>query len=287
MRAFIPFIALAAMLATISCTGESTMTMTKYGQAPAEDVARGLGLLASKKAFFGHQSGGMNIMDGLKDITTTGNLAPLAIAETRSAGDMKTPGLYHAHVGQNTDPLSKLRDFEVILRGGMAEAVDVAFLKFCYVDFDETTDAAAVFTAYRDAMRKLKADYPKLTIVHLSAPLTRMDAGKKAAIKRLIGWKIQGDAENAARNAYNQLMRAEYEGKEPFFDLALVEAAESSGAAMLHGTGTASYYALRPEYTYDGGHLNEAACLSVLILIQQIRNRRFISRLHQRREYRT
>lgn len=258
MRALMSLVTLAAMLAAISCIGESAMSITEYGQPAAEEVVGGLSFIASRKAFFGHQSVGVNLMDGFKDLAASGNLAPLPVVETRSAAGITGPGLYHAPVGKNTDPLSKLRDFETILRGGVADAVDVAFLKFCYVDFDETTDVSAVFTAYREAMRKLKTDYPRLGIVHFSAPLTAREAGVKAAIKRLIGRRIQSDAENAARQAFNQLMRAEYGGKEPFFDIALVEAGDSSGEAKLFGAGASAYYALRPEYTLDGGHLNEA-----------------------------
>jgi lysophospholipase L1-like esterase len=257
MKAFKAAVLCMAILATISCTGEVTMNTTLYNQVKDDEVNLGLGVLTGSKVFFGHQSVGMNIMDGIRDIAATKNMSKLSIVEARSADTMQSPGLYHAYVGQNTDPLSKLRDFESILRGGVADAVDVAFLKFCYVDFDATTDVAAVFTAYRDTMKKLKADYPKLAIVHFSAPLTTDESGLKAIVKRIIGRKLNGYADNVKREAYNKLMRAEYDGKEPFFDIAMVEASDSSGIAKMSGAGAAIYYSLRPEYTNDGGHLNE------------------------------
>jgi len=257
MKAFKAAVLCIAFLATISCAGEVTMNTTLYGQVKDDEVSRGLGVLTDSKVFFGHQSVGMNIMDGIRDIAATKNVANLSIVEARSADKMQSPGLYHAYVGQNTDPLSKVRDFESILRSGVADAVDVAFLKFCYVDFDETTDVAAIFAAYRDTMNKLKADYPKLKMVHFSAPLTAKETGIKATVKQLIGRKSWSDTSNTVRQVFNQFMRAEYEGKEPFFDIAMVEASDASGMARLSGAGASTFYLLRPEYTNDGGHLND------------------------------
>jgi lysophospholipase L1-like esterase len=105
-------------------------------------------------------------------------------------------------------------------------------------------------------MTRLQADFPNLIIVHFTAPLTAEENGLKARIKRLIGRKINSDADNAAREAYNRKLRAEYTSKAPVFDLALVEASDSNGFAVLHSSGDSQYYALRAEYTDDGGHLN-------------------------------
>jgi hypothetical protein len=220
-------------------------------------VSEGLGMIASHKLFFGHQSVGLNIIDGLKDIGAASGIAMPPIIKARSGADVSGAGFYHAEVGKNVDPMSKLRDFDAILRGGVGNAVDAAFLKFCYVDFDGTTDVDALFSAYRDTMARLKLDFPELTIVHCTAPLTTEESGVKAKIKRLIGRRT-GDYNNVVRQAYNRKIRAEYAGKAPLFDLALVEASDTGGSAASRKTSDGEYYALRAEYSDDGGHLNAA-----------------------------
>jgi hypothetical protein len=240
----------------ISCSGVKTMDMIEIGKPSDSDIRKGLDTVVSRKLFFGHQSVGLNIIDGLKDIGATAGIAMPPIVKARSGGDISGAGFYHSEVGKNLDPMSKLNDFDSILRGGVGNAVDAAFLKFCYVDFDANTDVEALFSAYRDTMARLKADFPKLIIVHFTAPLMIEERGLKARIKRLIGRKINSDADNAAREAYNRKLRAEYASKAPVFDLALVEASDSNGSATLHVGGDGQYYALRAEYSDDGGHLN-------------------------------
>ena len=46
-------------------------------------------------------------------------------------------------------------------------------------------------------------------------------------------------------------------GKEPLFDLAMVESTYEDGSRYTFSANGHTYYALVPEYTKDGGHLNE------------------------------
>ena len=60
---------------------------------------------------------------------------------------------------------------------------------------------------------------------------------------------------NSARAEFNALMRARYAGSALLFDLARVQATAGDGVSV--ATGPQGFEALRAEYTYDGGHLNE------------------------------
>jgi hypothetical protein len=212
--------------------------------------------LSKKRVFFGHQSVGYNIVDGLAALETERPDIGFAIKETRDPAQIGAGVFAHTRIGQNEAPASKIRDFATTLDGGMAEHVDVAFFKFCYVDFNATTDAAQVFSEYKTAMSQLRQKYPKLTMVHVTVPLAVVEGGPKAFIKRIIGKKPGNVPQNLVRNRYNELLRHEYAGKEPLFDLAAIESTRLDGAnATFEDSGTA-YPMLAAEYASDGKHLN-------------------------------
>jgi len=251
---------MAALLTALalSCTGAKKMDTTEIVKPTEAEILKGLEIIASKKIFFGHQSVGWNIIDGIKDVSSSRGIATPLIAEARTGSGISGAGLYHAEVGKNVDPMSKLRDFEAILRDGVGKSVDAALLKFCYVDFNASTDVDTLFGEYKNTMARLHAEFPELVIVYVTAPLTSDESGLKATVKRMIGRTIQGDSDNAVREAFNDKLRAEYSGKAPVFDLALIEASDAAGSATARMTGRGEYYSLRAEYTNDGGHLNEA-----------------------------
>jgi hypothetical protein len=248
----------AAIMATIclSCAGAEKVAVTGVGKASVGEIARGLERIESRRIFFGHQSVGWNLLDGLKEVDAAAGQGALRIEEIRSEWDISGPALYHSWIGKNLVPMSKLHDFESMLRGGVGRSVDVAFFKFCYVDIDGGTDVAALFRAYRDTMAGLSASFPKIVFIHFTAPLTVDDSGPKAAIKRFLGREVNGYAANERREAFNRMIRAEYGGKAPLFDLALVEASDSDGFAQIRSIAGHQYYAMRKEYSDDGGHLN-------------------------------
>ena len=144
---------------------------------------------------------------------------------------------------------------------GVGEKTDIAFLKFCFVDILPTTEVKQVFEDYKTGMKDLKARYPHVTFMHITVPLTFEPAGfqgwvkkTKDLIKKVIG--RMNFYENTKRNQFNELMRKEYEGKAPLFDLAKIECTDPTG--NLHAAETDGHreYFLLPEYTDDGGHLN-------------------------------
>ena len=61
------------------------------------------------------------------------------------------------------------------------------------------------------------------------------------------------------RYELNRLIVQEYGGKEPLFDIALIESTLPNGRRTTFSKDGKDYYYLHDEYTDDGGHLNEQA----------------------------
>jgi hypothetical protein len=217
--------------------------------------------IAQRSIYFGHQSVGNNLLDGIRQLAQEAGV-PLRIAEARSAAELKPGTFGHAFVAENGDPLRKLRSFEQAM-GSRPAAVDIAFVKFCYGDVDAGTDAKALFAGYRAALDGLRAKHPRTTFVHVTLPLTEAQGGVKALAKRLLGRTPSGTIENVRREEYNALLRRAYAGREPLFDLARIESTAPDGTAVRVQWGGADAPALASAYTDDGGHLNAAGRLRV------------------------
>jgi hypothetical protein len=213
--------------------------------------------LSQKKIYFGHQSVGYNIIDGIKDVMKENPQIKLNIVETSNPADFNLGILAHSRVGKNMDPKSKVNEFVTFLENGIGEKADIAFLKFCYVDIMPNSDVENIFKHYVASMSELKSKYPNITIIHLTTPLTSLQAGPKAWIKKMIGRAIRGVDDNINRKEYNEILMQRYQGKETVFDLAGIESTYSNGSRSSFTKDGNTYYSLAAEYTYDGGHLNE------------------------------
>ena len=209
--------------------------------------------LSGKKIYFGHQSVGLNILDGVKDIIKENPKIKLNIVKTNEKADFSVPAVAHFFVGENTDPASKIRSFAENIEKGAGNNADIAFFKFCYVDFHAASDIEKVFLEYKNTMERLKKEYPSTEFIHVTAPLTTQTSAVKAIVKRLLGKPDN----NINRNKFNELLHREYADKEPIFDLAKTESTYPNGSRASFTSGGANYYSLVPEYTDDGGHLNE------------------------------
>ncbi|MFW6139298.1 MAG: SGNH/GDSL hydrolase family protein [Spirochaetota bacterium] len=215
--------------------------------------------VAGYTIFFGHQSVGYNIIDGIQDILNenkNGNIH-LNIVETADAEDFTAPVFAHARVGTNTQPISKVDAFARVIKDGIGSKADIAFFKLCYVDFDAESNVHKVFDYYKTKMAELKKRYPRLTFVHVTVPLTTCQTGLKAAVKKILGRSLWGYEDNIKRNQFNDLLRKQYSEDNLLFDLALIESTFPDGTRNVQKKDSQSFYALVPEYTDDGGHLNE------------------------------
>ncbi|NMO21187.1 hypothetical protein HPC49_10555 [Pyxidicoccus fallax] len=235
----------------------AVMLMALHGAAyaaPASTPTAGVSLekLSQQRIFFGHQSVGGNILDGVRQVAPA-----LPVVEVKSPTETVAPGtLAHARVGENMKPESKLADFERRVDGGIAKGADVAFFKFCYIDFSGTTDARALFEKYRATMDGLKARHPGTTFAHVTVPLTTVQRGAKAWMKELMGRPVWGTLENVQRETFNRLLRQTYGGKAPLFDLAAFESTGPEGLAETYELNGEEWPAMSPAYTDDGSHLN-------------------------------
>jgi hypothetical protein len=244
------------LLAAAGC--EETLVKSDVPAAPLPAVsAAALERLAHKRIYFGHQSVGYNLVDGLKAVAAERSL-PLRVVETRKASDLQPGTFAHSANGKNEEPLTKIRDFAQTLDGDLGANVDIAFFKFCYIDFTPGADVQKLFTEYRAALAHLRVAHPAVRFVHVTAPLTVVAAGPKAWLKGLLGKKPWGADANVVRERFNNLLRKEYGGKEPLFDLAAVEASRPNGTVQTFRLDGASYPALTPAYASDGKHLNDA-----------------------------
>lgn len=212
---------------------------------------------AERRVFFGHQSVGKNVLSGVPEVYGTAQLTAPQIVDIGAGaalpGDPGAPVLAHAYIGENGDPLGKLTDFDTRLRDGLAEQVDVALLKFCYLDITGETDVEALFETYRQTLADLERDFPEVQFVHVTAPLTTEATDLKWRVKEVIGRANN----NAAREQYNALMRAEY-GEGLLLDLAAIEATAPDGTVAVVSSNGEQHLALAPQNAADSGHLNAA-----------------------------
>lgn len=212
--------------------------------------------LRTKRIWFGHQSVGGNIMEGVTELLASDPRLGLTVAE--GAPPESGAAFTHALVGKNGDPGLKTSEFARVLEEGAGARVDIAFHKYCYADVFDTTDAERVFANYRDTMARLKQEYPGVVFVHVTAPLTRVQAGPVATLKKLLGKAPGRYPSNFVRERYNELLRKEYAGREPVFDLAAVESTRPDGSRETIALGGKRGYALYAGWTDDGSHLNAA-----------------------------
>ena len=210
--------------------------------------------IAARAVYFGHQSVGDDIADGIDRLNAEFSLG-LRLVETRAPAAVAHPAFVHFHAGGNQDPASKNAAMLRILRARPRADRAIVLLKYCYVDIARDTDVAAVFDAYRATVRAIRSRYPDVTIVHTTVPVTTVESAFKAEVKRLIGRRsVRQDA--VARHRYNELVRAEFAEREPLFDIARIEATRVDGSRVQFAWKAGQIDSLAPEYTRDGGHLN-------------------------------
>lgn len=225
-----------------------------------EDVPRdSWAKLAGKKIFFGHQSVGYNIVDGITDIIKEREYIKLDIAETRGPAGFDKPVFAHAQVGRNTDPTSKIESFRKVMDTGVGGKVDIAFFKFCYVDIMRDSDPQEILDSYSAVINDLKDRYPETRFLHVTVPVCSPSKGFKRNIKQSIRLLIGKPGvldDNIMRQRYNELLKEAYSKIEPVFDLALAETIKPDGFECYVAKGMEKVYVMAREYTDDGGHLN-------------------------------
>jgi hypothetical protein len=244
-------------LAVTCCTGgkmePGNTTVSSIKNVSAEAWQR----LSQKRIYFGHQSVGSNIVDGIKEVMKENPQIKLHIVETNNPSDFNAPTFAHSAIGKNTDPKSKIDAFADYMDTGLGNAVHISFFKFCYIDILRNADVNKIFEEYKGTLLSLRTKYPHTTFVHITAPLRTVQTGPRAWIKKIISKPIGGYDDNINRQQFNDKLRKEYSGKEPIFDLATIESTNPDGSRLSFTQDGKIGYALVPEYTDDGGHFNK------------------------------
>ena len=226
--------------------------------------------LAAKKIYFGHQSVGGNIIQGITELMAEDPRIQLRIVDATDPASVQGPALVQSHIGRNGDPRSKNDAFAAVLDRGMGRQGGIAMYKYCYLDIEASTDVQQMFDEYRTGITALRAKYPALTIVHITAPLTTVETPLKLLVKQVLGRPTGRDL-NAKRNQFNDLLRQEYGRTSPVFDLARVESTRPDGSRAFFVRRSDTVSMLAPELTSDGGHLNaagrRAAAEQLLVLL--------------------
>lgn len=204
------------------------------------------------RVFFGHQSVGQNIIDGLRE-----HDCPAISAVVEAADDVGAPGLIHARIGANGDPAGKIDDFVARLEGPLGENLDAAFMKLCYADIGSGTDIEALTRHYRRAINHLMQQRPGLGIGHVTTPVRRMPTGARALARRLLHRPEDALEDNRRRGHFNEWLRNEFP-QPSIFDLAGCESTSDRGRSTGRRSRGEYVQSLTPAYTDDGGHLNDA-----------------------------
>lgn len=211
--------------------------------------------LSERRIFFGHQSVGGNILDGVRQILAERPELGLRIVSASDPRSVEGGALIESLIGTNGVPETKSASFVSTLTDGGGEQPGVAMFKYCYLDIGAQTDIAAMFTDYQNSVAQVRARNPDLTIVHLTVPLTTVESAPKRLLKGILGKPTQLDI-NRKRNIYNELLRAGFRG-DPIFDLARIESSLADGGRSFMVEDGDTIYTLSDELTDDGGHLNE------------------------------
>lgn len=248
-----------ALLASVSvllpgCSGDEKPTFKNVSNME-KLTANDWNKLSEKKIFFGHRSVGSNIIDGLIELRNQRNSPAFNILETKDKSDFRPPVFAHAQIGENLYPKSKIDEFTRILENGLADSVDIAFMKLCFADINRHTDINELFEYYQTSINSLQEKYPNLKIIHCTVPLTPKRTGLKGIIRRFL---LMDD--NPYRHKYNQLMRSHYSDFE-LFDVAKMESTFPDNTANIYGYKKTP--GLVPEYSSNGGHLNQRGKLLI------------------------
>ena len=222
------FVSILAATVLFTCREEHTMNQGHGKLASAVET------VASTKVFFGHQSVGNNILRGIRQLSEqTGVDLEISELDARNHnGKTSTFGIAHARIGENLKPKTKIAEFTRLMRTGLGKEVDIALMKFCYVDLQEGLDAEAVYSSYIAEMEQLEQEFPSTTFVYVTMPLSSPMTGFKNSLKRILGRLSMVDSglvENVKRHEFNTLLREGKGASGRLFDLAAEESTTPSG----------------------------------------------------------
>ncbi|MBL1177518.1 hypothetical protein [Pantanalinema sp. GBBB05] len=223
--------------------------------------------LAQQRILFGHASVGGNIVTGIQELQNQHPEITLNLVASETPWTVNRSGLIHFYLGSQPHPhqfsdsaLAKIAAFSYLIESRIKNSVDIALFKLCWADINSNTDVVSLFTSYKTTIAKLMQDFPQTTFVQVTTPLVAEPEGVSAIkqwLKRLLGKSSSHLSDNVKINQLNDLIRSEYTGKTPIFDLATIESMLPDGTRQTFSDGGKTFFSLVPEYTSDMGHLNQ------------------------------
>ncbi|MDM7988100.1 MAG: hypothetical protein QUS13_12260 [Smithella sp.] len=260
----LPFFFAIGVIFLTGC-GDTTMKNMSYAFQTDAFNENDWESLSAKRIFFGHQSVGYNIIDGMRDLMKINPGIKCTIEETADLAGLRGGVFAHARNGENGNPKSKINSFASAIRSGVGKHADIAFFKFCYVDFNENTDVKDVFNHYKKTMGEIRKEYPSVRFLNATVPITTegelLDIRNrvKDMIKKIIGRTTMTEKNalsNIKRNEFNGYLLAEY-GKGTTLDIAAYESIDAKGKQYKSRVSGSEHLTMAPSNTSDGGHLNE------------------------------
>jgi hypothetical protein len=264
---------LAAVTLTLVACGGGRETPVRVDESVLDRVPSERWIaLAGKRIFFGHQSVGINLLDGIREITASRPTITLTIAETRDPRAFGGGGvLGHAKVGKNRQPALKISDFRSVIDGPVGERLDIAILKLCYVDVMADADVEGLARQYIDMIKAERQARPAVRFVAMTIPLTSVRSGLKESVMARLGRGATDFQDNAARHRLNEILRGALTEPGALFDLAAAESTYPDGRLNVVSRDGMSVPAMIPDYTDDGGHLGavgrKAVCQRLLAFL--------------------
>ena len=218
-------------------------------------LAADLAAVRQGRILFGHHSVGDDILAGLARLDAREGNGKVRIASLDQAASVDGPMLAEGRVGRNGDPRSKVDQFVATVRSQAGRKVDMAFMKFCYVDFDPKTNVDDLLSSYRGALESLRKERPEIRFAHVTVPLMRQPMDLKSRLLRILGSEIWEDSANVKRSEFSRRLKEAFPS-DPILDIATLEATGPDGQPVTFRQGGRTYPSLSPHYTEDGGHLN-------------------------------
>ena len=220
------------------------------------DLQQSMITVLQARVFFGHQSVGANILAGIEALCADSSLPRIAVvpADGKLAG-MRSY-LAQQAIGQNGQPKTKCDAFAAAVESLASDSLQLALMKFCFTDFGPGTDVDGLFAYYTATIARVQSEFPKLKIVHVTAPLLSQSPGWKRAANWILGRESSYKTYDTKISRFNRLLASEY-GHTSLFDLAQIESTFPDGSRCTIPGTTPDVYALVSDYSTDGGHLDD------------------------------
>lgn len=260
---FIPIFSIYLLVFLVGCDkshnpDKKAVTMNSNNMHISNKTREALMTIKDKRIYFMHHSVGWNIMTGLKALIDETGI-DLKIVDQNKQSALPAKVFVDATGGKNQHPKSKVDSFAAQIKELNSEMVpEIAFMKFCFVDFNPNTDVEELFSYYKQTIESLKKNKPDISFAHFTAPLFEQPNSIKDKINRFLGRLVWEDSSNIKRAEFNKLILETFP-QDPIFDIARIESTLPDGTRSSFEKDGNTYYSLASEYTNDGGHLNTLA----------------------------